>query len=92
VTSKPYFRRQACTRGEAGGNPQVVWLNGALASTAVGIFVQMIAPWCQINPGSTFVGDDGDKFTLEHDARFEVAINHKWGHFRSIGDLGDPFC
>jgi hypothetical protein len=70
VTSKPYFRRQACTRGEAGGNPQVVWLNGALASTAVGIFVQMIAPWCQINPGSTFVGDDGDKFTLEHDARF----------------------
>jgi hypothetical protein len=52
----------------------------------------MIAPWCQINPGSTFVGDDGDKFTLEHDARFEVAINYKWGHFRSIGDLGDPFC
>jgi hypothetical protein len=77
--------------GEAGGNPQVVWSNGVLASTAVGIFIQMLAPWCRINPGSTFLGYDGDRFTLEHDSRFAVAANRDCEHFASVGDLGDPF-
>jgi len=77
--------------GEAGGNPQVVWSNGVLASTAVGIFIQLLAPWCPISPGSAFLGYDGDRFTLEHDARFAVGVNHNCEHFGSIGDLGDPF-
>jgi hypothetical protein len=77
--------------GEAGSNPQVVWSNGVLASTAVGIFSQMLAPWCRINLGSAFIGYDGDRFTLEHDARFAATVNHKCEHFGSIGDFGDPF-
>src|SRR5207247_9649075 len=31
--------------GAAGDRPQVVWSNGALASAAVGIFVQLVTPW-----------------------------------------------
>jgi molybdopterin/thiamine biosynthesis adenylyltransferase len=77
--------------GEAGGNPQVVWSNGVLASAAVGMFIQMLTPWCRINPGSTFLGYDGDRFTLEHDSRFAVAVNLNCEHFASIRDLGDPF-
>jgi molybdopterin-synthase adenylyltransferase len=77
--------------GEAGGNPQVAWSNGVLASTAMGIFVQMFAPWCRINPGSGFLGYDGDRFTLEHDARLAVAAKGNCQHFIAINDLGDPF-
>lgn len=77
--------------GVAGGNPQVVWSNGVLASTAIGVFVQMLAPWCRIRAGSKFIGYDGDAFTLEHDARFKVASQAQCKHFSSISDLGDPF-
>lgn len=77
--------------GEAGGNPQVVWANGVLASTAVGIFVQMTAPWCRIGPDSGFMGYDGDRFTLEHDGRLALAAQRKCQHFVAISDLGDPF-
>jgi molybdopterin-synthase adenylyltransferase len=77
--------------GEAGGNPQVVWANGMLASTAVGLFVQMVSPWCRIRPGSTFVGYDGDGFILEHDGRLTVTGQNQCEHFSGIGDLGDLF-
>jgi len=77
--------------GEAGGNPQVVWANGTLASTAVGLFVQMVTPWCRIRPGSAFVGYDGDGFTLEHDMRLTVTGKSPCEHFERIADLGDPF-
>ena len=77
--------------GIAGGNPQVVWSNGVLASTAIGILVQMLAPWCRIRSGSRFIGYDGDSFTLEHDARLAVACKTQCGHFSRISDLGDPF-
>lgn len=77
--------------GEAGGNPQVVWPNGVLASTAVGIFVQMFAPWCPLRPCNMFIGYDDDSLTLEHDGRLAAAGKLKCGHFGAIGDLGDPF-
>ncbi len=77
--------------GEAGGNPQVVWSNGVLASTAVGIFVQMITPWCGIRAGNSFIGYDGDAFTLEHDARLSVGEKTECQHFGATSDLGDPF-
>lgn len=31
--------------GDAGAKPQVVWPNGVLASTAVGLVVQLVTPW-----------------------------------------------
>jgi molybdopterin-synthase adenylyltransferase len=77
--------------GEAGGNPQVVWPNGVLASTAVGLFVRILLPWCDIRPGSTFLGYDGDAFTVEHDRRLSVAGEKACEHFGAISDLGDPF-
>ncbi len=74
--------------GEAGGNPQVIWPNGVLASTAVGLFVQLFSSWCPLVGGNSFIGYDGDKLTLEHDVRFECAPTCK--HFDHIADLGDP--
>ncbi len=76
--------------GEAGGKPQVVWSNGALASTAVGMFVQMFTPWCEISRNSAFMGYDGDKFTIEQDSRQVIARTLECSHFGQIADLGDP--
>lgn len=77
--------------GEAGANPQVVWANGVLASTAVGLLVCMLAPWCPPRPGIAFLGYDGDAFTVEHDGRLAATSKNPCGHFTAIGDLGDPF-
>ena len=76
--------------GHAGGAPQVIWSNGVLASTAVGLFVQMLTPWCPQQEASNFIGYDGDASTLEHDARLEHVQNRECSHYRT-DDLGDPF-
>jgi molybdopterin/thiamine biosynthesis adenylyltransferase len=76
--------------GHAGGAPQVIWSNGALASTAVGLFVQMLTPWCPQQQNSLFMGYDGDASTLEQDARLAQVRNRFCTHYGS-SDLGDPF-
>ena len=75
--------------GEAGGNPQVVWTNGVLASTAVGMFVQLFTPWCRHDAASGFIGHDGNKLTLEQDARLKYAAECQ--HFSQLSEIGDPF-
>src|SRR5207248_326547 len=37
--------REASLYGTAGGRPQVVWSNGVLASTAVGVFTALLTGW-----------------------------------------------
>jgi hypothetical protein len=41
--------------GAAGSRPQVVWPNGVLASTAVGLAVQLLTPWHPKPPAFTFL-------------------------------------
>lgn len=83
------LREEGRRYGDAGGNPQVIWPNGVLASTAVGLFVQMLSSWGPLEIGSAFIGYDGDRLTLESDVRLECAPECK--HFDHIADLGDPF-
>jgi hypothetical protein len=40
---------EAARHGDAGGRPQVVWPNGALASTAVGLAVDLVTGWTRKN-------------------------------------------
>ena len=76
--------------GHAGGTPQVIWSNGVLASTAVGLFMQMATPWCAQDEQSQFLGYDGIAMTLERDPRFAYVSGAQCLHF-GIYDLGDPF-
>lgn len=76
--------------GEAGHRPQVVWPNGTLASTAVGVFVRLFMPWSPHDPNIVFLAYDGNKLTTERDVRFGYAPSTCL-HFVAIGDLGDPF-
>jgi molybdopterin/thiamine biosynthesis adenylyltransferase len=56
--------------GAAGGNPQVVWPNGLLASAAVGLAVQMICPWNDQLGRGALLEYDGNKHTLRPSGLF----------------------
>lgn len=50
--------------GDSGGRPQVVWPNGVLASTAVGIGVDLITDWSSYTRGYIYLGYDGNRGTV----------------------------
>src|SRR5437868_6355386 len=52
--------REANNYGAAGGKPQVVWPNGVLASTAIGLAVQLVTPWFSNHPGFVYLEYDGN--------------------------------
>ena len=47
--------REAAKYGAAGGKPQVVWPNGVLASTAVGIAVNLLTDWTRKLRGPVYL-------------------------------------
>ena len=55
--------REEARYGDAGENPQVVWSNGVLASTAVGLAVQDLSPWAA-QDSSVYLVYDGNRGTL----------------------------
>ena len=86
--------REAQEYGNAGGRPQVIWPNGVLASTAVGLFTELMLPW---HPGSR--GRSGLCTTM-----MEIAIqslsargSQRWNTpflpdtSETLHDIGDPF-
>ena len=76
--------------GAAGGRPQVVWPNGLLASSAVGLVVQMLTPWNELRNASAFLEYDGNR----HELRPADILRRKLGtpcpHYNE-GAVGDPF-
>ena len=51
--------------GAAGGQPQVVWANGIVASAAVGMFVELFTPWGPDQNQVLCLDYDGNKHALE---------------------------
>jgi hypothetical protein len=66
--------------GSAGGRPQVVWPNGVLASTAVGLFVQLVSPWRK-QELELYVEYDGNTPSLSRSRMVEVAQGRECLHF-----------
>ena len=75
--------------GAAGGRPQVVWPNGVLASTAVGLAVQIVTPWFPRPPTFTYLEYDGNRGTLTRSARVELLKDHVCRH-HPAEETGDP--
>lgn len=73
--------------GNAGGNPQVVWSNGLLASAAVGAFVQLVTPW---HPGLTthYLEYDGNGQELRR-SDFDGLLPGTCVHYPPQ-EIGDP--
>jgi len=83
--------KEAEEYGAAGGRPQVVWANGALASAAVGIFTQLFTPWHKAHTATVYLEYDGNAQTLTTSNRLAYMGGKQCPHFIGFRDLGDPF-
>lgn len=77
--------------GAAGGRPQVIWPNGVLASTAVGIFIQLVTPWHKSQADLAYFEYDGNAHSLKVSNRLAIIRDVTCAHFHQASDLGDPF-
>jgi molybdopterin-synthase adenylyltransferase len=83
--------REAENYGAAGGRPQVVWANGALASAAVGVFTQLFTPWHEAHAGCVYLEYDGNNQSVTTSNRLLHMRDKQCPHFLQLSDLGDPF-
>lgn len=77
--------------GAVGGKPQVVWPNGVLASTAVGLFISTILPWQYRVETPLYLEYDGNAFRVFPSNRLKIVAGTECRHFSNKDDLGDPF-
>ena len=83
------LEQEATRYGEAGSRPQVVWSNGVLASTAVGLLTQVLTPWYPNPPSFVFLDYDGNRGMVTRNPRMELLKNHVCPH-HPADETGDP--
>ena len=84
------LKREAIKYGSAGGRPQVVWPNGVLASTAVGLAIQVVTPWFKNPPDFAYFQYDGNKGIISISAQVELLKNQPCKH-HPADEAGHPF-
>lgn len=80
---------EAAKYGKAGGKPQVVWSNGVLASTAMGIVVDLITGWTRQKDRLVYLAYDGNKGSVQDHVRLKHVKNKVCEHF-PIAEVGPP--
>lgn len=96
IVTEKSLAAEARNYGAAGGAPQVIWPNGVLASTAVGLFTQLICPWHDKVPSSAFLEYDGNKHTVVPSKSFALVQSQPCPHFypneagEAIFDIRQP--
>lgn len=80
---------EAATYGKAGSKPQVVWPNGVLASTAVGLAMQLLTPWHGASMEGAYLEYDGNKGTISPSYRYGHALKRECPHYPAE-ERGDP--
>ncbi len=76
--------REAQRYGDAGEQPQVVWANGVLASTAVGIGIDLLTGWA--GHDAKYLSYDGNAGTVTPHVRLEFLPSGACPHHKSVGD------
>ena len=84
-----HLKEEAKRYGAAGGRPQVVWSNGVLASTAVGLLTQILTPWYPDPPAFVYLEYDGNKGTVSRSARMDALKECICTHHQP-DETGDP--
>jgi hypothetical protein len=90
ILRKDNIASEATKYGAAGGRPQVVWSNGVLASTAVGLFIEMITPWKKPTRAVAYLEYDGNTGIVAPSGVLSETRDGECSHY-SLGDLGDRF-
>jgi len=81
--------REAAQYGAAGGRPQVVWPNGVLASTAVGIAVDLLTDWTRSLRGPVYLSYRGNDGTVQPHVRLKYLGGAICDHY-PIDRVGGP--
>jgi len=73
--------QEAGRYGAAGGRPQVVWPNGILASSAVGVIVDLVTGWSGQTDRRVYLAYDGNTGTLVAHPRLALLTGSACSHF-----------
>jgi molybdopterin/thiamine biosynthesis adenylyltransferase len=81
--------REAERYGDAGPRPQVVWPNGVLASTAVGLVVDLLTDWTRSSNEVVYLEYDGNRGTVQPSSRLLYLPEGPCAHYPpdQVGDL-----
>lgn len=80
---------EAAKYGDAGERPQVVWGNGLLASTAVGIAVDLLTDWTKSLRKPIFLSYDANVPFLMEDQRLTYILGKPCSHY-PLEEIGRP--
>lgn len=89
IVTEEGLEREGARYGAAGGQPQVIWPNGVLASLAVGLLTQMVTPWHRSPVESAYLEYDGNRNTVSTSCRLIALKDRPCLHYAS-GGTGDP--
>ena len=81
--------QEAALYGNVGGRPQVVWANGVLASTAVGIAIELLTAWTGRENQTIALSYDGNTGRVTPDVRLSYLDNQECPHF-PLAEVGPP--
>jgi len=81
--------QEAARYGKAGPRPQVVWPNGVLASTAIGVVMDLVTGWTGRKDRTVYLSYDGNTGELKPHIRLRHLRYSGCSHF-GAADLGDP--
>ena len=82
-------RQRGTNYGAAGGRPQVVWSNGVLASTAIGVAVDLLTDWTRSLRGPVYLSYRGNDGTLTPHVRLNHFPEGPCPHYPP-DQVGDP--
>jgi hypothetical protein len=91
VVRPDLLHQEAQRYGVAGGKPQVIWPNGVLASTAVGLLLSLVSPWHRASHESMLLEYDGNRGELRESAASQMLALVNCPHYAWAEDLGDPW-
>lgn len=91
IVTERKLAHEAAGYGAAGHRPQVVWANGVLASTAVGIFAQLVCPWRDRHLHGILREFDGESHLVSTSNRMSYVGSRPCPHFSDMSAVGDPF-
>lgn len=80
--------KEAAKYGNIGGRPQVIWPNGVLASTAVGIVVDIVSGWTGRKDANIYLAYDGNTGIISEHVRLKY-VPTKCLHY-PLADVGPP--
>ena len=81
--------QEAAKYGNVGPRPQVVWPNGVLASTAVGLAVDLVSNWTRKQRAHAYLVYDGNEGTVKESFTLKNLKASACSHFAPY-DVGDP--